>query len=122
MKFLKCKHCGNIITFLNDKGVIPICCGEKMEELAAGSVDASMEKHVPVYHKEGNKVVVEVGSVIHPMIEEHYIQWIILVTKSRTQIAYLKPNNSPKAEFLIDEEDEVLEVYEYCNLHGLWKK
>jgi superoxide reductase len=91
-----------------------------MEELVPNTVDAAKEKHVPVVTVEGNKVVVEVGSVAHPMLEEHFIQWIYLQTKNGGQRKCLVPGQEPKAVFAL-EDDEVVAVYEYCNLHGLWK-
>lgn len=121
IKFYKCSHCGNIITFIENKGVPIICCGEKMNELTANTTDGAAEKHVPVYSIEGTTVNVSIGSVDHPMLEEHYIQWIVLETKQGSQIKYLSPGADPKVSFSISEEDEVTAVYEYCNLHGLWK-
>jgi superoxide reductase len=106
---------------IKDSGVNVVCCGEKMHELIPGTVDASLEKHVPVYKVEGRNVVVNVGSVIHPMIEEHYIEWISLVTNKAVQRKLLKPNEEPSASFVILEDEKVEEVYAYCNLHGLWK-
>lgn len=119
--FYICNHCGNIITKLNDSGVSVICCGEKMSNLTAGTTDASLEKHVPVYKVENNKVFVTVGAIEHPMTPEHYIQWVCLQTKKGIQINYLKPLENPKTCFSICEGDEVEAVYAYCNLHSLWK-
>lgn len=120
-KFYRCNRCGNLILMVHDSRVNPVCCGEKMEELKAGTVDASVEKHVPAVSVEGNKVKVAVGDVIHPMVKAHYIQWIYLQTKSGGQLKYLQPNQEPTAEFLLDN-DEAVAVFEYCNLHGLWKR
>ena len=120
-KFYICAHCGNIIAYVNNSGVPVMCCGEKMKELIPGTTDASQEKHVPVYTVEGNKVFVKVGSVTHPMQEEHYIQWISLQTKQGNQRKVLKPTDAPEACFCLCEGDEVEAVYEYCNLHGRWK-
>ena len=122
MKFYKCGHCGNIITKLTDSGVPTFCCGQKMDELVAGTTDAAVEKHVPVYTVEGSKVSVVVGDVIHPMAEEHWIEWIVLETKQGYQFKKLNPGEEPKACFELCEGDEVVAVYEHCNLHGLWKK
>ncbi|MPM78903.1 Desulfoferrodoxin [bioreactor metagenome] len=121
MKFFKCEHCGNIITYVKSSGVPVVCCGEKMKEIVPGVVDASKEKHVPVVKTEGNTVSVSVGSVEHPMIEAHYIEWISILTKQGTQLKYLKPGEKPEACFTLCEGDTVEEVYAYCNLHGLWK-
>ncbi len=122
MKFYVCKHCGNIITYVEHSGVPVICCGEKMQEIVAGSVDAAVEKHVPVVETEGNIVTVTVGSVIHPMTEEHHIAWIVVETTNGHQIKYLDKTGEPKAVFALADGEEVVAVYEYCNLHGLWKK
>ncbi len=119
-KFYVCEHCGNIITKVNDAGVPVMCCGEKMKEMIPGTTDAAVEKHVPVYEVEGNVVKVKVGEVEHPMVAEHYIQWIVLETKQGVQIKYLEPENPPAVNFSLAEGDEVVAVLEYCNLHGLW--
>ena len=97
-----------------------MCCGEKMQEIVPGSVDAAAEKHVPVIKTEGQKVTVSVGSVAHPMQEEHYITFVCLETENGHQIKYLKPGTKPEAEFTLNN-DKLVAVYEYCNLHGLWK-
>lgn len=119
-KFYKCEHCGNIALKVVDAGVPMVCCGEKMTELVAGSVDAAVEKHVPAVTVDGNKVSVVVGSVEHPMTEEHLIQFICLVTEKGYQVAPLTAADAPKAEFVVAEGDAPVAVYEHCNLHGLW--
>ena len=121
MKFYVCEHCGNIITYAKNVGVPVMCCGQKMTELVPGTTDAAVEKHVPVVTVEGQKVVVEVGGVEHPMVEAHYIEWIVLETEKGYQKVDLKPEQAPKAEFALDEGDKVVAAYAYCNLHGLWK-
>ena len=121
MKFYKCAHCGKIIALVNDVNVPTICCGEKMSEITVNTTEASLEKHIPVFVREGNIVKVEVGSTLHPMLENHYIEWILLETKNGNQRVRLHPNQEPKAQFAVLEGDEVLGVYAYCNLHGLWK-
>lgn len=121
MKFYRCKKCGKIIAIVNETAVPTMCCGEAMVELIPGTTDGATEKHVPVYEVTGNIVTVKVGSVEHPMLDEHYIQWIAIKTKNGNQRKILKPGDAPEAKFAIVEGDEVLEVYEYCNLHGLWK-
>jgi superoxide reductase len=120
IKFFLCKHCGNIITLINESGAPVSCCGDKMTLLTANTVDASGEKHLPVVTVSGNNILVEVGSIEHPMVEEHYIQWICLETNKGFQIKYLAPNEKPSAVFEVTAEEPVA-VYEYCNLHGLWK-
>lgn len=121
MKFYRCKHCGNLLTFLHASGVPVICCGEEMAELLPGTVDASLEKHVPVVETQGTAVLVKVGSVAHPMLAEHFIQWIALETNLGSQIKYLQPGQAPEASFVLAEGETLVAVYEYCNLHGLWK-
>lgn len=121
MKFYVCSHCGNIIQYAKDSGVPVMCCGEKMTEIVPGTSDGAAEKHVPVIKTDGQKVCVEVGSAVHPMLEAHYIQWIILETEQGYQKKDLKPGDAPKAEFLLTDSDKAVAAYEYCNLHGLWK-
>ena len=119
VKFYRCKHCGNIVMMVKDAGVNPMCCGEKMELLVPGSVDASAEKHVPVVEPDmdGHATKVSVGSVAHPMGEEHFIEWIALVSPGRSNIHYLKPGDEPATNFSGVEHGV---AYAYCNLHGLW--
>lgn len=121
-KFYICKHCGNIVNLVKSAGVPVVCCGEPMHELIPGTVDAAVEKHVPEYEVKDNKVFVKIGSVEHPMVPEHYIQWIWLQTKKGDQLVHLSPEQKPEAVFALTDGDEVEAVYEYCNLHGLWKK
>ena len=120
-KFYICRHCGNLIGMVNDAGVPMSCCGEKMEMLVPNSVDASNEKHVPVVSIEGDVVHVKVGEVAHPMVEEHFIQWVYLHTERGGQRKSLKPGEAPEVSFTLNG-DKALAVYEYCNLHGLWIK
>lgn len=120
-KFYICTHCGNVITKLTDSGVPVVCCGEQMAELVAGTTDAAKEKHVPVVKIDETEVHVSVGSVVHPMTKEHFIEWVLLKTQSGSQIKYLKPNENPEVIFSKIAGDEVKAVYAYCNLHGLWK-
>ena len=121
MRFFICEHCGNLITFLHDAKVPVVCCGQKMTELIPGTVDAATEKHIPVVEKDGNNVIVKVGSVPHPMIDSHFIQWVALETNKGCQIQYLEPDTPPVANFSLSNGEEIVNVYEYCNLHGLWK-
>ena len=121
MKFYRCKHCGQIIAIVKKTGAKIVCCGEEMEEIIPGSVDASLEKHVPVYEVKGNEVIVKIGSVDHPMIPEHYIEWVAIQTNNGNQRKALKPNEAPVVKFALGEGDKVEAVYAYCNLHGLWR-
>lgn len=122
MKFYRCEHCGNIIVKLHDSGVPVVCCGQPMKELVPGATDGAYEKHVPAVTVDGSSVKVQVGEVEHPMMEEHFIQFIVLETASGYQTKYLKPGEKPVAEFSITSGDKAVAVYEYCNLHGLWVK
>ena len=92
-----------------------------MEPLTPNTTDAAGEKHVPVIEQNGQLVTVTVGSVEHPMLEAHFIQWILLETQEGRQRKALKPGDRPTANFALTEGDEVIAAYEYCNLHGLWK-
>ncbi len=121
VKFYVCKKCGKMIAVLKGSPCPTMCCGEAMQEVIANTTDAAQEKHVPVYEVKGNIVEVNVGSIDHPMTEEHYIEWVLLQTKQGNQRKALKPNNAPKVSFALVEGDEVVSVYAYCNLHGLWK-
>ena len=120
-KFSICKHCGNIIAKVKDTGVPVICCGEPMSEIVPGTTDAAVEKHVPVWTVENGIVHVKVGSVEHPMLPEHYIEWVSLQTKQGNQRKELHPGEKPEVCFALCEGDEVEAVYAYCNLHSLWK-
>lgn len=117
MEFYRCKHCGNILKVEKEMHSI-LCCQEEMEKLIPGSVDAAQEKHVPKV-EIGTDVIVTVGEVEHPMIEEHYIEWILLELENGYMVKNLKPNEKPAACFKTNE--RVKAVYAYCNLHGLWK-
>ena len=119
-KFYRCNTCGNMFGVINDSGVVPVCCGTPMESIEANTVDASLEKHVPVIEKDGDTVTVTIGSVQHPMLEEHSIQWIIVSQGALTQRKALKPGEEPVAVFKIQDNGEPITAFEYCNLHGLW--
>ena len=119
-KFYICEHCGNIVGMIHNSGVPMMCCGQKMTKLEAGVVEASHEKHIPVVVVEGNTVRVNVGSVTHPMSEEHHIAWVYLQTNRGGQRKCLDFNGAPEVTFALADETPVA-VYAYCNLHGLWK-
>ena len=120
-RFFICKHCGNLVGMIHSSGAQMICCGDPMTELVPGSVDASKEKHVPVIAVDGNTVTVTVGAVAHPMLDEHYIQWIYLQTEQGGQRKCLTPGAEPKAVFALVNGDKAVTAFAYCNLHGLWK-
>ena len=120
-KFFICETCGNIIAMVKPSGVPVVCCGQKMKEIVPNTTDAAQEKHVPVWTKEGTLVKVQVGSVAHPMIPAHYIEWVSLQTKAGNQRKALAPEQAPEVTFALTDGDEVEAVYAYCNLHGLWK-
>lgn len=122
MEFYRCNHCGNVIAYLVNSGVKVQCCGEPMQLLVPNTSDGASEKHVPVIEVNGNKVIVKVGEVAHPMAEDHYIEWIALETKAGNQRHILKPGDKPETVFAIEEGDDVIGAYAYCNKHGLWLK
>jgi superoxide reductase len=119
-KFFVCKHCGNLVTLLHESGAPLTCCGDAMTELFANTTEAATEKHLPVVDVQGDTVTVTVGSVAHPMLPEHFIQWIYLETDKGFQLKYLNPGEKPEAVFVLNNEKPVA-AYELCNLHGLWK-
>ena len=118
--FFICKHCENFVGFIENKGVPIVCCGSEMSELVANTVEASAEKHLPVVSVTGNELHAEVGSVLHPMEEAHHIKFVYVETERGGQRKSLKVGDEPKASFCF-KDDKPVAVYEYCNLHGLWK-
>ena len=121
MKFYKCEICGKIVAMVKETPVDTMCCGRPMRELVPGTTDGATEKHVPVYTLEGNTVKVKIGSMEHPMTDAHHIEWIAIETENGNQRKELKPGDKPEATFALVPRDKVKSVYEYCNLHGLWK-
>ena len=115
----KCPICGNIVEVLEAGGGTLVCCGKPMDQLIGNTTDAATEKHVPVIEAIEGGYKITVGSVTHPMLEEHYIQWIELVTENTVLRKFLKPGEAPEAVFLTEE--QAIYAREYCNLHGLWK-
>lgn len=116
----KCEICGNIVEVVHRGGGTLTCCGKPMRLMADNTVDAAVEKHLPVIENIEGGVIVRVGEVEHPMLEEHYIEWIEAHTANKVYKKYLKPGEKPEAIFKVDE--DVLFAREYCNIHGLWKK
>ena len=119
-KFYICKHCGNMIGLIQDKGVPMMCCGEEMTELAANTVEASVEKHLPSVTVSGDSIEVQVGNAPHPMEEAHHIAFIYVETERGGQRKGLKTGEAPKQGFSF-KDDKPVAVYAYCNLHGMWK-
>lgn len=119
-KFFKCKHCGNLVSSINNSGIPMVCCGDPMEELRPNTVEAATEKHIPEVSANGRLVHAKVGSVPHPMTEEHHIEFIYLLTENGGQMIRLKVGAEAHAMFAVLE-GKALEVFAYCNLHGLWK-
>ncbi len=119
-KFYICEKCGNIVEKHENSGVPVVCCGQKMSELVPGTVEASREKHIPVAEVKDGVVTVTVGSVLHPMTEEHLISWVYLETDRGSQKKTLKAGDTPVVTFALSDE-KPLAVYAWCNLHGLWK-
>ncbi|MBE5971164.1 MAG: desulfoferrodoxin [Lachnoclostridium sp.] len=118
-KFYICRTCGNLVGMINASGVPMMCCGKPMEALEPNTVEASGEKHLPAVTVEDGAVHVMIGSVEHPMVDVHYIEWVYLQTENGGQRISLNPGQEPKVTFLLGNEKPVA-VYAYCNLHGLW--
>ena len=117
----KCEICGNIVEVLHEGAGQLVCCGEPMKLLKENIIDASLEKQIPLIEKTKKGVLVKVGSIEHPMIPEHYIEFIEIITKdNKSDKKFLNPGEKPEAEFCIPIEN-ILFAREYCNLHGLWK-
>ena len=119
LQIYRCNVCGNMTEVVGASTGTLACCNQSMELLEAGATDAAQEKHVPVIEKTDAGVVVKVGSVAHPMQEDHYIAWIELLADGRCCRKFLKPGEAPEATFAVQAEE--LTAREYCNLHGLWK-
>lgn len=121
LQFFKCEHCGNIAVKLFDEGPALFCCGQQMTELVPDSIDASLEKHVPVVEITDD-IKVKIGAEEHPMIDTHWITMIVLETNRGFQYVKLDPGDQPEAQFTLAPGENPLKVYDYCNIHGLWVK
>ena len=119
-KFYICEHCGKMVGVIHDTAVPMMCCGQKMTKLEPGVVEASHEKHIPVVSVDGNIVTVTIGSVEHPMLEEHHIEWVYLQTDKGGHRKCLEVGKPPVVTFALSDENPIA-AYAYCNLHGLWK-
>ncbi len=118
--FLKDQNCiVNKIKMCNEKP--PVESNDEIIKIESNSTDASTQKHIPIVKKEGNKITVTVGELSHPITEEHYIDWIYVQTEKGGQFKNLTPNDENTASFIITEDDKIVNVFAYCNLHGLWK-
>lgn len=122
-KFYRCSVCGNLVGLIHEGQGQMMCCGQPMTELTANTTDAAQEKHVPVveFDQAAGVLKVTVGSVAHPMTPEHLIEWIHVQTKKGGMMCHLTAEDKPEAVFKIADGDVPVAVYEYCNLHGLWK-
>jgi superoxide reductase len=119
LQIYKCEVCGNVVEVLHEGAGELVCCGQPMKLMKENSVDAAQEKHVPVIEKTEEGIKVKVGSIPHPMVEEHYIEWIELIADGQAYRRFLKPGDTPEAVFKIEAQN--ITAREYCNLHGLWK-
>lgn len=115
LKLKRCKHCNAIVKVVNDSDCIS-CCGNKMEDIIPNSVDAAIEKHVPEYEIQGDKIIVKVN---HVMEDDHYIEWISMVSDKKENMVYLKPGEVAEVEFTYTPNST---LYAYCNKHSVWKK
>jgi len=118
----KCEICGNIVEMTHAGTGSLICCGEAMKKMEPQSGPEGKEKHLPVAERAGNKISVSIGSVLHPMTEEHYIEWIEIISGANGQRMFLNPGDEPKESFVLDNTDEEITIRAYCNVHGLWSK
>ena len=118
----KCEICGNIIKVLENGPGQLVCCGKHMNLLEEKTQEQGNEKHLPILQREQEKVSVKVGDIEHPMKQEHYIQWIEVITENKTYRKELNPNQKPQASFIIAQIEKILLIRAYCNIHGLWKK
>jgi len=116
----RCNHCGNVVEVVQAGPAPLVCCGENMEKLEAQTADYTTEKHVPVVEEVESGVKVTVGSTLHPMTKEHLIRFIEVLTEDKVLRAELEAGQEPVAEFKVAK-DEIVEVREFCNIHGLWK-
>lgn len=121
MDIYKCELCGNVVELVHSGGGTLVCCGQDMTKLEAKTADSSTEKHVPLIVREDKGYRVTVGSTLHPMTDEHWIQWIELVVDGQSFSQELNPGDKPEAFFPICEAGKVVSAREYCNVHGLWK-
>jgi superoxide reductase len=119
LQIYKCEVCGNIVEVLHEGRGELVCCGKPMKLFVENTVDAAREKHVPVVEKTASGFTVKVGSVAHPMEEEHYIEWIEIIADGKAYRQFLQPGGAPEATF--DVKADKITAREYCNLHGLWK-
>lgn len=121
-KFLVCKNCGNLVEVIEGKDIPIICCGNNMEHIVPNTVEASIEKHKPVVNLENGCAHIIVGSTIHPMEENHYIKWIYVETNIRSLRYNFKHGDKPEILVNLDENEKIINVYAFCNLHGLWSQ
>lgn len=119
LQIYKCEVCGNVVEVLHEGAGELVCCDQPMKLMKENTVDAALEKHIPVIEKTEEGIKVKVGSVPHPMVEEHYIEWIELIADGQAYRQFLKPGEAPEAVFKIEAQN--ITAREYCNLHGLWK-
>lgn len=118
--FYRCRHCGNVIIKLHDSHVPVVCCKEEMAILTANTEEASFEKHIPIIRGTETVTEILIGETLHPMTEDHAIEWIYVETRQGGYIHNLKPTDEPKIQTVM-KQDDILAVYSYCNLHGLWQ-
>ncbi len=117
----KCNVCGNVIEILHEGADKLVCCGQPMELKETKTEEEGTEKHKPVIEVDGEGVVVKVGSIPHPMEEEHFIEWIEISTPKGTAKKFLKPGDAPIAKFPVKVDASAVSARAYCNVHGLWK-
>jgi len=119
LEVYKCEICGNIVEVLHGGAAPLVCCNQKMTLMSENTTDAAVEKHVPVIERSNGTITVKIGSVPHPMQEEHYIEWIEILADGKAYREFLKPGGKPEAVFSISAKN--VTAREYCNIHGHWK-
>jgi len=121
-KFYKCEVCGQFLTAINDKPCVPTCCGQDMKLLVPNTEDGAFEKHIPVVKQDGNVVTVQIGEELHPMLEQHHIEWVYLFTETNGYWHSFKAGDKPICTFTLNPDEKIISVYEHCNIHGLYVK
>lgn len=121
LEIFRCSTCGNVVVIIHPSGMPVWCCGKKMERMEINTEEMKFESHVPKVMVDGNTIRVMVGEILHPMLEEHHIEWIMITTDRGMYFKKLKTTDLPKAVFEITDEEKLEHAYALCNLHGLWR-
>jgi superoxide reductase len=120
MEIFKCSICGNIVDLINNQHGTLVCCGKPMDLMIPNTVDAALEKHIPIINCNDNNIEIRIGEVIHPFVEEHYIDFVIIEYGNSIKRIKLDKNQEPIVNINFNYKGDI-NVYAYCNIHGLWK-